>query len=62
MGPSLVHDHLLAGSNRLHAWSRRNSPPIPGKHSRHPSNGAIAVPVAGMSRMCDSANGHSWEA
>ena len=24
---TLVHDHLLAGSNRLQAWSRRNSPP-----------------------------------
>jgi len=29
-GPWLVHDHLLAGSTRLLAWSRRDSPPDSG--------------------------------
>ncbi len=47
-GPWLVHDDLLAGSTWLLAWSRRNSPPIPGKHFRHLSNGAVAVPVTRM--------------
>jgi len=44
-GPWLVHDHLLVGSTRLLARSRRNSPPIQGKRSRHLSNGEIGVPA-----------------